>query len=66
MSKPDVTSDNTRGTLDGKLANDRNKAGHQPATQRHESQRTPHSRSDRESHIGSSNQQQSRRGGAGS
>lgn len=50
----------------GKVANDHNKTGDQPATQKNEGERTPESRSDRESHVGSGNQSQSRRGGAGS
>jgi hypothetical protein len=50
----------------GKVANDHNSAGKQPATQLHQDQRTPHSRHDRESQIGSGNQSQSRKGGAGS
>lgn len=50
----------------GKVANDSNKSGDQPVTQRNEGQRTPQSRSDRESQVGSGNQSQSRRGGAGS
>ncbi|MCO4095163.1 MAG: hypothetical protein HEQ37_17700 [Acidovorax sp.] len=48
------------------MANDHNSAGKQPATQLHQDQRTPHSRHDRESQIGSGNQSQSRKGGAGS
>ena len=39
-----------------------NKSGQQPPTQKHEGQRTPESRHDRETHAGSSNQVQSRRG----
>ncbi len=50
----------------GKVANDHNKVGEQAPTQKNEGQRTPQSRSDRESQVGSSNQSQSRRGGAGS
>ena len=46
----------------GKVENDFNKQGNQEPTQKHEANRTPHSRSDRESHIGSNNQNQSRRG----
>ena len=40
-----------------------NKAGHQEPTSRNEPRRTPESRHDRESHVGGSNQIQSRRGG---
>lgn len=50
----------------GKVANDHNKVGEQPPTQKNEGERTPESRSDRESQVGSGNQSQSRRGGAGS
>ncbi|WPG39548.1 hypothetical protein [Variovorax sp. EBFNA2] len=42
---------------------DHNKAGHQPLTPRNEPRRTPESRHDRESQVGSGNQSQSRRGG---
>lgn len=44
----------------GKVENDRNKLGEAPATQLNQGQRTPESRHDRESHIGSSNQTQTR------
>ena len=50
----------------GKVANDHNKHGHEEPGQMHESLRTPQSRHDRESQVGSSNQSQSRRGGPGS
>ena len=50
----------------GKVENDHNKLGEQDTTQKNEGQRTPESRSDRESQLGSSNQNQSRRGRAGS
>lgn len=49
----------------GKVENDRNKQGGQDATQLNQGQRTPVSRSDRESHVGGSNQSQSRRGPVG-
>ena len=49
----------------GKVANDHNKAGEQPLTQKNEPKRTPESRTDREAHIGSGNQTQSRRGNTG-
>lgn len=49
----------------GKVANDHNKAGEQHPTQKHESRRTPESRHDRESQLGSGNQGQSRRGNTG-
>ncbi|BEP42665.1 hypothetical protein ABL849_15165 [Variovorax sp. 375MFSha3.1] len=46
------------------LPTQHNKAGNQPATPKNEPRRTPESRSDRESHVGGSNQLQARRGGA--
>ncbi len=46
----------------GKVENDHNKVGEQEATAINEGQRTPKSRSDRESMVGSGNQNQSRRG----
>ena len=49
----------------GKVANDTNKQGEQDATQLNQGHRTPESRSDRESHVGGSNQSQSRRGSVG-
>lgn len=47
---------------EGKVANDTNKTGERNATQLNQGHRTPESRSDRESHVGGSNQSQSRRG----
>lgn len=49
----------------GKVENNTNKAGEQEPTQKNEGRRTPQSRHDREAHIGSSNQTQSRRGNSG-
>jgi hypothetical protein len=49
----------------GKVENDFNQVGEQKPTQRNEGQRTANSRSDRESHVGGSNQLQSRRGSGG-
>jgi hypothetical protein len=49
----------------GKVENDFNQMGEQKPTQRNEGQRTANSRSDRESHVGGSNQLQSRRGNSG-
>ena len=49
----------------GKVTNDHNKAGDQPLTQKNEPKRTPDSRADREAHLGSSNQTQSRKGNTG-
>lgn len=45
----------------GKVENDTNKMGEQAPTQLNQGKRTPESRSDRESHVGGSNQSQSRR-----
>ncbi len=50
----------------GKLANDRNRAGQAPPTQKNEARRTPASRHDRDDHLGSANQPRTRRGGPGS
>jgi hypothetical protein len=49
----------------GKVVNDHNKVGEQTLTQKNEAKRTSDSRSDREAHVGSSNQTQSRRGNTG-
>jgi len=50
----------------GKVENDHNRQGDQEPTQKNEAQRTPQSRHDRDAHIGSGNQVQSRQGSAGS
>jgi hypothetical protein len=44
----------------GKVDNDTNKLGDGSATQLNQGKRTPDSRNDREAHLGSSNQTQSR------
>lgn len=49
----------------GKVVNDHNKVGEQTLTQKNEAKRTSDSRSDREAHVGSGNQTQSRRGSTG-
>ncbi|MBI2769086.1 MAG: hypothetical protein HYX47_05665 [Burkholderiales bacterium] len=49
-------------TRTGKVMNDFNKTGEQRPTQKNEGQRTPESRNDRESHLGSHNQTTERRG----
>jgi hypothetical protein len=49
----------------GKVANDHNKVGEQDLTQKNEAKRTSDSRNDREAHIGSGNQTQSRQGNTG-
>jgi hypothetical protein len=46
----------------GKVENDFNKQGEQAPTQKNEGRRTPLSRTDRESQLGSSNQTNMRRG----
>lgn len=50
----------------GKVENDHNRQGGQDPTQKNEGRRTPHSRHDRDAHIGSGNQVRSRQGAAGS
>lgn len=49
----------------GKVENDFNQMGEKKPTQKNEGQRTANSRHDRESHVGGSNQLQSRRGATG-
>ncbi len=49
----------------GKVENDANKMGNKDNTQINQGKRTPESRSDRESHVGGSNQSQTRRGPIG-
>jgi hypothetical protein len=49
----------------GKVENDTNKLGEQEPTQLNQGKRTSDSRSDREAHVGGSNQSQSRRGPVG-
>jgi hypothetical protein len=49
----------------GKVDNDTNKLGDQEPTVLNQGQRTPKSRSDRESQVGSGNQAQTRRGSSG-
>ncbi|WP_334134006.1 hypothetical protein [Tepidimonas sp.] len=49
----------------GKVENDHNKMGEHHPTQLNQGRRSPASRSDRESHVGGSNQSQSRRGPVG-
>jgi len=65
MSNTSKTRD-AQAPNSGKVANDHNKVGEQAPTQKNQGERTPQSRSDRESQVGSGNQSQSRRGGAGS
>ncbi len=49
----------------GKLANDMNKMGSQAPMQKNEGPRTPQSRHDRDTQLGSDNQSRARKGGAG-
>ena len=48
-----------------KVENDRNRQGDQEPTQKNEARRTPESRSDRTTQVGSNNQTQSRKPGLG-
>jgi hypothetical protein len=59
-------SQDKQAPMTGKSENDFNRMGEQRPTQKNEGRRTPESRNDRESHIGSDNQSQSRKGSAGS
>ena len=49
----------------GKVAQAHHSPGDQPPTQIHQGRRTPESRGDRDTHVGSGNQTQSRQGAAG-
>jgi hypothetical protein len=51
--------------LSGKVENDSNKLGEQKPTQKNEGRRTPGSRHDRESKLGSDNESRARRGMTG-
>ena len=64
MTKPETPARDEQQPHSGKVENDHNKTGQQAPTQKNEGQRTPASRDDRESHVGSGNQSQKRRGGA--
>ncbi len=61
--QPNPKAEDKQPPHTGKVANDRNQAGEQAPTQLNKAQRTPDSRHDREAHVGSGNQSQSRRGG---
>lgn len=67
--KPSSTRSDMDGDVQaqshGKVANDRNAPTTEGATQIHESQRSPASRNDRESQIGSGNQIRWRQGSKG-
>ncbi len=73
MSSKDNKHDDPNGgnaadqdTGSGKVANDHNSTGDKAATQTNQGRRTPESRGDRDTHLGSGNQAQSRQGAAGS
>ena len=67
MSSKENQPDDLNATSDGsgKVANAHNSAGDK-TTQTNQGRRTPESRGDRDTHLGSGNQGQSRQGGAGS
>lgn len=67
MSSKENQTDDPNPTSDGsgKVANAHNAAGDK-TTQINQGRRTPESRGDRDTHLGSGNQGQSRQGGAGS
>ncbi len=50
----------------GKVANDRNKLGGKAPTQTNQGERSPQSRNDRDTRVGSLNQSRVRQGGPGS
>ena len=52
--------------MTGKSENDFNKQGTEKPTQKNQGKRTAHSRHDRESQVGGSNQSQARKGGPNS
>ena len=62
MRHPHSPSTDQQAPHAGKVENDHNKLGRQQPTQVHESKRTPHSRHDRDDHLGPDNQSQVRRG----
>jgi len=62
MANPDARNANADPRGDTRPVQ-HNKAGHRQPTSRNEPRRTPESRHDRESHLGGSNQVQSRRNG---
>ena len=51
-----------QAALSGKVENDTNKLGESRPTQKNEGRRTPMSRHDRDTQVGSENQSRSRRG----
>jgi len=65
MARNDAHPQDRQTSHTGKVANDFNRTGDQPVTQLNQGQRTPESRHDRESQIGSGNQNRSRQGQTG-
>jgi hypothetical protein len=65
MAKRKLNPRDKQAALSGKVENDTNKLGEQKPTQKNEGRRTPESRHDRESQLGSQNQSRARRGNAG-
>ena len=63
-NRADQTAEGNEGS--GKVAQAHNSMGDKSATQLNQGRRSPGSRHDRDAHIGSSNQVQSRRGGGAS
>jgi hypothetical protein len=64
INKAKVTQDK-QAALSGKVENDFNKMGEQRPTQKNEGRRTPQSRHDRDTQVGSQNQNRARRGQGG-
>jgi len=65
MNKAKAKAQEQQPSQGGKTANDTNKQGSEKPTQKNEGRRTPESRHDRESHVGSQNQTQAREGNGG-
>jgi hypothetical protein len=65
MAKRKLNPRDKQAALSGKVENDTNKLGEQRPTQKNEGRRTPESRHDRESQLGSQNQSRARRGNPG-
>ena len=61
-----ASSESPRAGHGGKVANDANKQGSQAPMQKNEARRTPQSRHDRDTQLGSDNQSRARKGGVGS
>ena len=65
MTKKSVPTNPTpdkQAAMTGKVENDFNKVGNEKPTQKNEGKRTAKSRHDRDSHLGSDNQTQVRKG----